>query len=51
MPKRINWRDSPAKAFIVEKFETGELDPLNLPDLKQYYSTQDFFQDFKLKNF
>ena len=47
-----NWKDSKAKSYVSEQFETGRLDPNNLPNLKEYKeSNPELFGDFQQKNF
>ena len=52
MTKHTNWKDSKAKQHIQQLFETGKLNPDNLPELKNLYTSRpDLFEAFKLKNF
>lgn len=52
MGKHTNWKDSEAKAFIIKGFESGKLDPHNLPNLKGLKeSNPRLFAQFPQKNF
>ena len=52
MPARPNWSKSKAKEEICARFETGKLNPFDLPDFKVLKdSNPELFGSFDLKNF
>ena len=52
MPPRPNWGKSKAKTHLCTLFETGELNPFELPDIKILHeSDPELFGSFQLKNF
>ena len=52
MVKHTDWKNSEAKAFVVNLFETGELNPHELPDLKSLYnSNKELFANYDQRNF
>ena len=51
MPARLNWSKSIVKADICACFESGQLNPFNLPDFKVIKdSNPELFGSFDLKN-
>ena len=50
--RHTDWKNSEAKAFVVKLFETGKLNPQELPDLKSLHaSNPELFSSYDQRNF
>ena len=50
--KHTDWKNSEAKAYIVNLFETGQLNPKELPDLKSLHASNPaLFAAYDQRNF